>query len=91
MPFRVKALFVFSPLVFLVGYFIWASAAGARKYPTEGFWRQFFFWFWRRDPDEPSGESAASGSARCGSFTVRMNEVADWRPSCRREVVHEGS
>jgi hypothetical protein len=90
MPFRVKALFVFWPVVFLIGYLIWSRAVSARSYPTDNFWRQFFFWYWRRDPDEPSDDSPALDCPRCGGFTVRMNDVADWCPSCRREVVRPG-
>ena len=91
MPFRVKALFVFWPVVFVIGYFMWSSAASARKYPTESFWRQFFFWYWRRDPEADSAvDSPTPNCPRCGGFTVRMNDIAAYCPSCRREVVHEG-
>jgi hypothetical protein len=91
MPFRVKALFVFWPVVFVIGYFMWSSAASARKYPTESFWRQFFFWYWRRGPEADSaGDSPTPNCPRCGGFTVRMNDIAVYCPSCRREIVHEG-
>jgi hypothetical protein len=92
MPFRVKVLFVFWPVVFVIGYFMWSSAASARKYPTENFWRQFFFWYWRRDADEPSTSDAPHVDCpRCGSFTVHLNDVADYCPSCRRESVRPGA
>jgi hypothetical protein len=90
MPFRVKALFVFWPVVFLIGYFMWSRSVSARTYPTEGFWRQFFFWYWRRDPDEPTASSAPTpGCPRCGSFTVRLSDAAAYCPACRREIVQE--
>jgi hypothetical protein len=92
MPARVKLLFVFWPVVFLIGYFMWSSAASSRKYSTENFWRQFFFWYWRRDEEEErAGDSLTPNCPRCGSFTVRMSDIASYCPSCRREVVHEGA
>jgi glycosyltransferase involved in cell wall biosynthesis/ribosomal protein S27AE len=91
MPFRVKLLFVFWPVVFVIGYFMWSSAASARKYPTENFWRQFFLWYWRRDEEDEAraGDSPTPNCPRCGSFTARMSDIASYCPSCRREVVHE--
>ena len=90
MPFRVKALFVFWPVVFLIGYFMWSRAASARTYPTEGFWRQFFFWYWRSDDtDEAATDAPTPSCPRCGGFTVRLSDAAAYCPACRREVVQE--
>ena len=89
MPFRVKLLFVFWPVVFLVGYFIWSRSVSARTYRTENFWRQFFFWYWRADPDEAASDAPTPSCPRCGRFTVRLSETAAYCPACRREVVQD--
>ena len=88
MPFRVKALFVFWPVVFLIGYFMWSRSVSARTYPTEGFWRQLF-WYWRKDSDEAPNDAPTPSCSRCGGFTVRLSDAAAYCPACRREIVLE--
>jgi len=90
LPFRVKGLFVFWPVVFLVGYAIYARAVRVGV-PERKNWRDAFFWFWQRgsDGDADGDRWPPSHCPSCGGIAFHLSEAAAYCPACRREIVRE--
>lgn len=90
-PFRVRALFVFWPAVFLICYVIWSRVVSARTSRPKGLWKQLFLWYWQ--PGDEGGPDEAhwppSHCPRCGGITFRLSDLAAYCPACGREIVRE--